>query len=244
VEFRGGWTIREAHAGTELRYEIEYSLPGPFGWLAERVTGRIVDRNVRATPALGRAIWIVVSLMMMGASWWQPAPAAASPLPPGGPPVPGQPALRDRPRGPFQVCPVDRPRHYIDDFGQPRWGGGFHLHQGIDMFAPWGSPARAPFVGRVEWSSNWAGGLSVRVFGKHGFVYEAHLSSYGKDGRVRAGDIVGHVGNTGDAIGGSPHDHFEWHPNGGPAVDPFSALGAVCGPKSHPRPMGVPWLAV
>lgn len=49
VDNRGAWTVREAASGTELSYEIEYSLPGPFGWLAERLTGRVVDRNARAT---------------------------------------------------------------------------------------------------------------------------------------------------------------------------------------------------
>jgi ribosome-associated toxin RatA of RatAB toxin-antitoxin module len=56
VDFRGGWTIRQARVGTELRYEIDYSLPGPFGWLAERLTGRIVDRNIRATLLAARRV--------------------------------------------------------------------------------------------------------------------------------------------------------------------------------------------
>ena len=56
VTHRGTWTVREAHAGTELGYCIEYSLPGPFGWLAELLTGRIVDRNVRASLLAARRI--------------------------------------------------------------------------------------------------------------------------------------------------------------------------------------------
>ena len=139
--------------------------------------------------------------------------------------------FRPRPRatGPFRVCPVDRPRHYRDDFGDARFAGGLHRHEGIDIFAGRGTPVRAPFPGTVERRSNWAGGLAVYVHGAHGFVYEAHLSAYGHTGRVAAGEIVGYVGNTGDAAGGATHDHFEWHPRGGPAVDAFDELNAVCG---------------
>jgi len=132
------------------------------------------------------------------------------------------------PRGPLLVCPVDQPRHYRDDFGDPRYAGGFHRHEGIDVFAPEGTPIRAPFDGRVETSVSWAGGLQLYVYGRDGFVFNAHLSKAGKTGRVPAGTVVGYVGNTGDARGGSTHDHFEWHPRGGPAVDPMHVLNAVC----------------
>ena len=56
VTYRGAWTVRDARGGSELRYEIEYSLPGPFGWLAELLTGRVIDRNVRATLLAARRV--------------------------------------------------------------------------------------------------------------------------------------------------------------------------------------------
>jgi murein DD-endopeptidase MepM/ murein hydrolase activator NlpD len=133
-----------------------------------------------------------------------------------------------RPAGPFSVCPLDQPHHYRDDFGDPRYAGGFHRHQGIDVFAPLGTPIRAPFDGRAETSVSWAGGLQLYVYGPDGFAFNAHLSKAGTIGRVTAGTVVGYVGNSGDAIGGSTHDHFEWHPGGGPAVDPIRVLNAVC----------------
>jgi murein DD-endopeptidase MepM/ murein hydrolase activator NlpD len=138
------------------------------------------------------------------------------------------PPATSHPPGPFAVCPVDPPRHFRDDFGDARYFGGFHRHEGIDIFAPGGTPVRAPFDGVAESSTNSAGGLSVTLTGRAGFIYNAHLSSIGGTGKVEAGTVIGGVGNSGDARGGSTHDHFEWHPNGGPAVNPFRLLRAVC----------------
>jgi murein DD-endopeptidase MepM/ murein hydrolase activator NlpD len=58
----------------------------------------------------------------------------------------------------------------------------------------------------------------VIVRGRDGYVYNAHLSAYGPLGDVKAGDIIGYVGNTGDARGGPMHDHFEWHPYAGQTI--------------------------
>jgi murein DD-endopeptidase MepM/ murein hydrolase activator NlpD len=132
--------------------------------------------------------------------------------------------------GPFYWCPVDPPRSYIDDFGFPRVG---HTHQGNDIFAPAGTPIRAPFAGRAEESFNGLGGTSVHVYADANadYVYNAHLSEHvGVDGQqVEPGDIIGLVGNTGNAAGTPPHDHFEYHPGGGSAVSPYVYLNEVCG---------------
>jgi murein DD-endopeptidase MepM/ murein hydrolase activator NlpD len=128
--------------------------------------------------------------------------------------------------GVFNVCPVDQPMSYSDNWHAPRWGGGFHLHQGIDIFAPIGTPIRAPFDGLAVTADNWLGGIAVKVYGDAGYVYNAHLSGYGQLGQVEAGTIIGYVGETGNASG--PHDHFEFHPGGGDAVNPFGMLNAAC----------------
>jgi murein DD-endopeptidase MepM/ murein hydrolase activator NlpD len=130
--------------------------------------------------------------------------------------------------GVLEVCPVDQPHSYIDDFGAPRWAGGYHPHEGNDIFAPEGTPIRAPFDGLAVRTPNTLGGLAVTVYGEAGYVYNAHLSAYGTLGEVITGTIIGYVGNTGDATNSAPHDHFEWHPGNGAAVDPFSYLNAVC----------------
>jgi murein DD-endopeptidase MepM/ murein hydrolase activator NlpD len=131
---------------------------------------------------------------------------------------------------PFAVCPVGDPHAVGDDFGiwvhrSKKWGGD-HIHQGNDIMAPEGTPIYAPFDGMAVNATNHIGGNAVDVYGQYGYVYNAHLSRFGTLGPVKAGDIVGYVGHTGDT--GANHDHFEWHPNNGPAVDPHDFLMLVC----------------
>src|SRR6266508_5177407 len=130
--------------------------------------------------------------------------------------------------GPLFVCPVQGEGSYSDDFGAPRYAGGYHPHQGNDIFANVGTPVVAPFDGSAVATPNYLGGLAVKVHGSQGYVYNAHLSAYGTLGDVRTGQVIGYVGNTGDASGGPPHDQFEWHPGNGPAVDPFPYLTEAC----------------
>ncbi len=130
--------------------------------------------------------------------------------------------------GPFYICPVQAKGYFSNDFGAPRFAGGYHPHEGNDIFAKFGSPIVAPFDGRAVTAANRLGGLAVKVFGRGGYVYNAHLIAYGKLGDVKAGTVIGYVGNSGDAIGGPPHNHFEWHPRNGRAVNPYPYLQEVC----------------
>lgn len=131
---------------------------------------------------------------------------------------------------PFAVCPVRGPHAISDSFGiwvhRSKARGGDHVHQGNDISAPMGTPIVAPFDGTAVTSPNKMGGLAVKVYGKYGYVYNAHLSRYGKLGPVHRGDVIGYVGATGNA--GGPHNHFEWHPGNGAAADPYHFLMLVC----------------
>src|SRR6266571_10342 len=146
-------------------------------------------------------------------------------------------------RGPFQVCPVGQPHAYGDSFGAPRYAGGYHPHAGNDIMAPRGTPIYAPFAGYASSDPNGLGGNAVIVRGSQGYVYNAHLDSYGTLGKVSTGTVIGYVGDSGDAQGGPTHDHFEWHPNVipanpyrsvygytviGTAIDPYPYLNLVC----------------
>jgi murein DD-endopeptidase MepM/ murein hydrolase activator NlpD len=129
---------------------------------------------------------------------------------------------------PFERCPVAGSPIVSDNFGVIREMPGTprHIHQGNDIMAPTGTPIVAPFDGEAVAGSNYLGGQSVHVYGPAGYVYNAHLAAYGKLGTVRAGDVIGYVGVTGNAT--APHNHFEWHPGDGAAVDPYSLLAVVC----------------
>jgi murein DD-endopeptidase MepM/ murein hydrolase activator NlpD len=130
--------------------------------------------------------------------------------------------------GIFRFCPVDAPRYIHNDFGEivnvP--GVAPHVHMGNDIQAPSWTPIRAPFDGYAWSSYSPLGGYQVRVRGDRGYVFNAHLIAYGDLGWVNAGTIIGYVGDTGDST--APHDHFEWHPWGGGAVDPYYLLSLAC----------------
>lgn len=152
--------------------------------------------------------------------------------PPGGftrtPPV--RPETRAELLGGGYVFPVVGGARYSDDFGGPRAETGFH--QGIDLFSANGTPLVAVHDGtlfRVGW--NRLGGWRLWLDdGQGNYFYYAHLSAYSDlavDGaRVRAGDVIGYMGDTGDARGTPFHLHFEMHPDGGWAVPPIGYVSA------------------
>ncbi|MGH9179520.1 MAG: M23 family metallopeptidase, partial [Acidimicrobiales bacterium] len=113
--------------------------------------------------------------------------------------------------------PVAGKATYSHDWWYPRFGPGWRLHQGTDVFAPRGTPLRSPTTGVVRFADGGLGGISVYITQPDGtYFYLAHLNNRPeelKNGQtVNAGDIVGYVGSTGNAAGGSPHLHFEVHP--------------------------------
>jgi len=130
--------------------------------------------------------------------------------------------------GIFRTCPIRGWHSIADNFGiTVRLPGvPVHRHEGNDILAAAGTPIVAPFDGYASASQSVLGGLEVRVTGSRGYVYNAHLSSYGTLGSVRAGTVIGYVGATGDAT--TAHDHLEWHPYGGAAVDPNPYLSVSC----------------
>ncbi len=146
------------------------------------------------------------------------------------------------------VFPLVGPAQYFaGDFGAPRPQG---PHEGNDIMSVRHAPAIAAEAGKVEFETgSGRAGCMLRLHGSSGteYVY-IHLNndlgptndnkgncvqgvSYArglKNGqKVSAGQLVGYVGDSGDADGLQPHLHFEIHPNGGAAVDPYGTLQAA-----------------
>lgn len=136
--------------------------------------------------------------------------------------------------------------NFRDDWGEYRSTPCPHLHQGNDIFADFGVPFVAPEAGTVErFGFESTGGNAVYFAGDDGYsFYGAHLESFApglKTGvHVPAGTLLGLVGNTGDAMGGSPHLHFQLYAPGkawSTPEDPYfwlkasleSAIGAAGG---------------
>jgi murein DD-endopeptidase MepM/ murein hydrolase activator NlpD len=109
-------------------------------------------------------------------------------------------------------------------FGE-RWHplrGGYRFHAGVDLAAPTGSPLAATSDGVVT-RAGYAGGYGLLITIDHGGGIETrygHLSgvSVAVGQQVRAGQLIGFVGSTGESTG--PHVHYEVRVNGR-AVNPL-----------------------
>ncbi|MEO6318022.1 MAG: LysM peptidoglycan-binding domain-containing protein [Acidimicrobiales bacterium] len=124
-------------------------------------------------------------------------------------------------------CPVQGGTTFMNDWGFSRSGGRFH--EGNDLFAPRGRSAVATVSGTVVQTTGRLAGNQVNLVGDDGVTYYyMHLDRFGSNGRVAAGTVIGYVGSTGNAVGGPNHVHFEVHPGGGAAVNPYPRLSAVC----------------
>jgi murein DD-endopeptidase MepM/ murein hydrolase activator NlpD len=132
------------------------------------------------------------------------------------------------------VFPVYGPASFSDDFGAARADTGWH--HGNDVFAPLGAPVLAVTDGTlflVGWNTIGGNRFWLRDLQGNEFYY-AHLSAFSPLARngahVRAGDVIGFVGATGDAVGTPTHLHFEIHPAAllsmgyDGVIDPYSYL--------------------
>jgi murein DD-endopeptidase MepM/ murein hydrolase activator NlpD len=130
------------------------------------------------------------------------------------------------------VFPIDGGASYIDTYGANRNDVYDGWHHGDDLFAPLGTPVVAVARGTlslVGW--NELGGWRVWLTDKKGnSFYYAHLAGYARwiltHHRVRAGQVIGFLGRTGDAFTTTPHVHFEVHPHQ-PAFVKLGYDGAV-----------------
>jgi hypothetical protein len=144
------------------------------------------------------------------------------------------------------IFPVVGAAKYFDDYGAPRGQG---RHAGNDILTTWRSPAVAAEDGTVKfWTTSARAGCMLYLYGASGTTYlyihlnndlTAKRDNRGKcvagtayaDGlkngaKVKAGQMIGYNGDSGDAEG-TYHLHFEVHPKDGADVDPFPYLNAA-----------------
>lgn len=150
----------------------------------------------------------------------------------------------------FGRFPVAGEARFADDWWYPRFTPEFHLHEGTDIFAGFATSVVAPLDGVVTMGEGRVGGLYTYLTVEDGtYYYFAHLDQLpvlaeeqritdplevGRYAfrefdqpvayRVKAGDVIGTVGDTGNAKGGAPHLHLEVHPGGGEATNPKPIL--------------------
>jgi hypothetical protein len=150
---------------------------------------------------------------------------------------------------PRLVFPVVAKTAYANDFGDPRGSGS---HEGNDLMARKKSPVVAAEAGRVSiYNRSARAGCMLYLYGRSGTTYMyVHLNNdrtmqndnrggcrrgvayarnlrLSRKTRVAAGQLIGYVGDSGDANGIAAHLHFELHPRGRGAVSPYTRLRAA-----------------
>ena len=130
-----------------------------------------------------------------------------------------------------RACPMHSIPQLFNDWGWPR-GGGSRTHKGNDLYGDYREPvfAMASGVWDVQSYGNSAGNWAI-LRGDDGLEYwYMHLDAHavGDGARVGVGQQVAYNGWTGNAVGSVYHIHFEIHPAGGGAIDPYPYLAQVC----------------
>lgn len=139
--------------------------------------------------------------------------------------------------------PVDGTPTFRDDFGEPRNG---HLHEGIDLMDAKMTPLLSAIDGYVRWlvipEASW--GYEIELADADGYTYHyihvnndtpgtddgmggvehAYAPGIVQGASVHRGQLVGWMGDSGNAENVGPHLHFEIRRPDGTAIDPYQSL--------------------
>jgi peptidoglycan hydrolase-like protein with peptidoglycan-binding domain len=139
--------------------------------------------------------------------------------------------------------PTVNTARFTDDYTNARSGG--RVHRATDLFAPMGTPVYAAMSGQVVWAPgrHATAGYALQVSGDDGRLYayyhlgphsgpqeQAYAPGIRRGVRVTRGQLIGYLGDSGNAAGGTPHLHFEIHdsritdPYGTNRMNPFASL--------------------
>lgn len=143
-----------------------------------------------------------------------------------------QKAINKLDKGPVEDLPI--PVLFIQkstitpNFGDPR-DGGTRTHMGEDILAPRDSFIVSPtdaVVTRIGTQSSEGNYVNVAAPGGETFIFMHldHFADIDEGDVLKPGDIIGYVGNTGNAAGGPTHLHFEVHDKTRKAIDPYPLL--------------------
>lgn len=232
----GTRVLRLGARGTDVRQlqrilrkrGLRVTVDGSFGPRTRTAVKALQRRfRQRATGVVGAPLYKKLGIVFRTA---RSGPAPATPVASGANyPLAGPNAAKARY---LKVFPVAGKHTYFNDWGAPRPQG---THQGNDVMAARGVPVRAVAAGRIKRLTRvetGLGGIYIWLVDTRGHeYYYAHLTTIAAGlqagSAVTAGQVIATVGNTGDARYGAPHLHFEIHPSGGAAVNPYTDLLAV-----------------
>ncbi len=221
--------------------------PGDQLWYLARVYNTTVEAIIRTNHLVSDQIFAGQTLVIPRAGN-SPAPASAPAPAPAPAPTPA-PAPASA-----SAAPPDVLSNLVFPFApgtqlwwQDDWGAGREfdangnptvLHEGNDLFAPMGTPIRAVAGGTViRYGWSYYGGWRLTVQSDSGYIfYYAHLSGYAPGialgSHVKAGQVIGYVGNTGNGpLGASgafePHLHLGIYDADWQALNPYPYLRAA-----------------
>lgn len=139
----------------------------------------------------------------------------------------------------IEVFPMQGPCFFIDTWGAARSGG--RRHEGVDIIGASGLEIYAVVTGTITRVYNDRPGTltgnGLRLTAPNGdYYFYAHLSAFAEGievgTEVQAGQVIGFNGSTGNSS--TPHLHFEVHPGGGAAINPYPIVKALDGCSTKP----------